>query len=86
MLIILFSSLSSAAQNVVNGSEWSGNLVDKNVVFMTAGPKQFSTETLKAIADKLPADSTGKYYRVYFVLSEIYYSLCNPPILNSSYS
>lgn len=75
MLIILFSSLSSAAQNILNGSEWSGNLVDKNVVFMTTGPKQFSAETIKAIADKLPTDSTGKYYRVYFVLNEIYYSL-----------
>jgi len=77
LIILLFLSTSAYAQQYPLAlKEWTGTIADLNAVYMTCGQRWFDAESSDKYNQKHHSDvSIGKFYRVYFLVYEIYYSL-----------
>lgn len=74
--LLLLSAPSHAQEYPLEIKEWSGEIADVNAVYMTSGPEWYDEEASNEYNQQHAADaSIGKFYRVYFLVYEIYYSL-----------
>ena len=74
-LLILWTP-SQAEEITLTPIKWNSTNADVNAVFLTRGPNLFDEEATDEYNRKNATDAAiGKFYRVYFLVYEIYYSL-----------
>ena len=74
--LLLLSVPSYAREYPLETKEWAGAIANINAVYMTSGPEWFDEKASNEYNRQHAADtSIGKYYRVYFLVYEIYYSV-----------
>ena len=74
--LLLLSTQAHAQEYPLALKEWPGITAEKNTVYMTRGPKWYDEKESDEYNQKHYSDvSFGKFYRVYFIVNEIYYSL-----------